>query len=267
MAEWYVNTGQGNKGPFDQTKMSELVAQGHISAQSWVWREGMENWIQLGQTAEFSGVTANAPAQAAPSPAAAVGGALDAGYDDRMDAIFGKLIEKSWERHRAREQSSELDEVLVGGVITGVLDNGYKLIDLTSDGTDHYLRFEMIEDGSRVIFQLQHRAGSLMVSKVIGQEAAVTIGYGERVKNMSKIMGAIKQEMKGGYITQAEPGIISIDADISSQYVYVQVGMIWDINDYLDPNDPYKVLYPKLSEDLGGTLHALKKYLRGRFAG
>jgi len=41
--------------------------------------------------------------------AAAGGGALDAGYDDRMDAIFGKLIEKSWERHRAREQSSELD--------------------------------------------------------------------------------------------------------------------------------------------------------------
>jgi hypothetical protein len=42
--------------------------------------------------------------------------------------------------------------------------------------------------------------------------------------------------------------------------------MIWDIADYLDPSDPYKVLYPKLSEDLGGTLHALKKYLRGRFA-
>jgi hypothetical protein len=265
MAEWYVNTGQGNKGPFDQAKMSELVAQGHVSAQSWVWREGMENWTQLGQTPEFSGAQPAAPPpQAAPSPAAA-GGALDAGYDDRMDAIFGRLIEKSWARHRAREQASELDEVLVGGVITGVLDNGYKLIDLTSDGANHYLRFEMLDDGSRVIFQLQHRAESLMVSKVIGQEAAVTIGYGERVKNMSKIMGAIKQEMKGGYITQAEPGIISIDADISSQYVYVQVGMIWDIADYLDPSDPYKVLYPKLSEDLGGTLHALKKYLRGRF--
>jgi len=120
-----------------------------------------------------------------------------------------------------------------------VLDNGYKLIDLTSDGTNHYLRFEMIEDGSRVIFQLQHRAGSLMVSKVIGQEAAVTIGYGERVKNMSKIMGAIKQEMKGGYITQAEPGIISIDADISSQYVYAQGGLLWDITHYPDPTATY----------------------------
>ncbi len=265
MAEWYVNTGQGNKGPFDAQKLTELLTQGHVSAESWIWREGMENWTQLGQTQEFAGAASAAPATStAPTPAH-VGAALDAGYDDKMDGIFGDLIRSSWSRHRAREQASELDEVLVGGVITGVLDNGYKLIDLTSDGANHYLRFEKLEDGSRVIFQLQHRAESLMVSKVIGQEASVTIGYGERVKNMSKIMGAIKQELKGGYIKQAEPGIISIDADISSQYVYVQVGMIWDIADYLDPEDPYKVLYPKLSQDLGATLHALTKYLRGRF--
>ena len=112
--------------------------------------------------------------------------------------------------------------------------------------------------------QLQHRAESLMTAKVIGHEASVTIGYGERVKNFGKIWGALKQEMKGGYIAHADPGIITVDGDMSSQYVYVQVGMIWDIADYLDPADPYKVLYPKLNESLGASLHALKKYLRGR---
>ena len=63
---------------------------------------------------------------------------------------------------------------------------------------------------------------------------------------------------------QAGPGIITVDGDISSQYIYVEVGLIWDLNDYLDGENAYKVQYPKLSRDIGATLHALRKYLHGR---
>ncbi len=185
--------------------------------------------------------------------------------DEYLDSVFVELVKGSWKRHRRRQLSTEVDEVLVGGVITGVLDNGYSLIDLTSDGQNHYARFEDIDTGSRVIFQLQHMAENLLTSKVLGHEANVTIGYGTRVRDFKKTWKAVRQEMKGGYIQQADPGIITIDGDITSQYIYVMVGLIWDINDYLSPDDPYKVLYPKVGKDVGATLHSLQKYLHGRF--
>lgn len=272
MAQWTVNTPQGNRGPFDDDRMRALMASGHINAQSWIWRDGLESWTQLKDTELGEGAGAAAVETSAPAPAAeaastamvATTGALDQGHDERMDQVFVDLIKKSWERHAARERAGEVDEVLIGGVITGVLDNGFDLIDLTSDGDNHYLRFEDLRSGERVIFKLRHLANSLVMSRVIGHEAQVTIGYGERVRDFSKIWGALKQEMKGGYIRQVEPGILTIDGDISSQYIYVEVGMLWDISDYLDPDDPYRVRYPKLSEDLGASIHALRKYLRGR---
>lgn len=181
-----------------------------------------------------------------------------------MDEVFVKLVHSSWKRHGRRLLSTEVDEVLVGAVITATLDNGYALIDLNSTGSDHYLRFEQLETGSRIIFQLTHHGESLLTSQVLGHEASVRIGYGERVKDFGSVYRAVKQELKGGYIAQAEPGIITVDGDISSQYIYVEVGMLWDIKDYLNPENPYQVNYPKLTEHIQASVHALRKYLHGR---
>lgn len=259
---WFVSTPQGNRGPFDAQKLQELITAGHLNAESWVWQQGAaEEWVQLKDTDIALPSTPVAP------PAATQAGAGDmlSGNDDEMDAIFIEQVKKSWTRHKAKVRATEVDEVLVGGVITGVLDNGFSLIDLTSDGANHYLRFEEIATGHRVIFQLAHLAESLITASVIGHEAMVSIGYGERVKNFAKMRTALKQELKGGYISKADPGIITVDADISSQYIYVTVDLIWDIDDYLDPEDCYKVLAPILARDLGASIHALRKYLRGRF--
>lgn len=273
---WVYNTQQGNQGPYNEQQMRSLLAQGTIDGGTWIWREGFDNWVQLSKSGDFAlpGDAAQASAQQQQqqhaqqqAQAQQQQAASASSRDDHLDGIFVGLVEKSWKRHRMRERATELDEVLVGGVITAVLDNGYSLIDLNSDGTNHYLRFEDTSTGHRVIFQLQHMAEQLVTSKVIGHEARVTIGYGQRVKNIKSIWGAIKQEMKGGYIRQADPGIITVDGDLSSQYVYVEVGLIWDIADYLDADNPYRVLYPKLGEDIGATLHALSKYLQGRFSG
>lgn len=186
--------------------------------------------------------------------------------DDYLDSIFVGLVKSSWGRYRKRQVATEVDEVLVGAVITATLDNGYALIDLESTGTDHYLRFEKLETGERIIFKLTHHAESLLTSKVLGHEASVRLGYGERIHNFGVVWKAIKQELKGGYVAQAEPGIITVDGDISSQYVYVEVGLLWDLNEYLEENDPYSVKYPRLTQDVGATIHALRKYLRGRIA-
>ena len=35
MTQWYVNTGDGNRGPFDEGAMRNLIAQGHINGNTW----------------------------------------------------------------------------------------------------------------------------------------------------------------------------------------------------------------------------------------
>jgi hypothetical protein len=271
---WFCATPQGNKGPFDEATMLELLRRGSLNEGSYIWREGMDNWQHLGKSGDFdqaaqASAQADAQAAAPPQEASASLAVVPAGQsqDDYLDGLFIAQVKRSWERHQRRQRATEVDEVLVGGVITACLDSGYQLIDLNSNGTHHHLRFEQLEDGARVIFQLEHMAESLLTASVLGHEAQVVIGYGERVRDFGRVWKAIKQEIKGGYITRAEPGILTIDGDLSSQYIYVQVSLLWDIQDYLKPEDVYRVNYPRLTQDVGASLHALRKYLRGRFQG
>ncbi len=291
---WFCATPEGNKGPFSAAKMDELLQKGVINQGTYIWREGFKNWMKLSESGAFdTAATPAKPAAATPAPAAvaapasvsltdsSTGAESDTApsssssaaenqipdseaQDDYLDSLFVAQVKQSWERHNRKKRATEVDEVLLGGVITGCLDNGYSLIDLGSDGTHHHLRFEDIGTGNRVIFRLTHLAESLLTAEVLGHEAQVVVGYGERVKDFGKIWKALRQEAKGGYIRQVEPGIITIDGDVSSQYVYVEVGLIWDINDYLESH--YAVNYPKLTQDIGASIHALRKYLRGRFS-
>jgi hypothetical protein len=263
---WFCASPQGNKGPFDEAKMLDLLQQGVIGGNTFIWRDGLPNWVALRESGDFDPPATPAAAPGAPAAPAQPAG-IPAGRDQNeyLDSVFVGMVKKSWDRFNRRQRATEVDEVLLGAVITSSLDNGYSLIDLSSDGTNHYLRFEEVGSGNRVIFRLAHLSNTLLASEVLGHEAQVVFGYGERVQDFSRIWSALKQEAKGGYITQADPGIITVDGDISSQYVYVEVTLIWDLKEFLDPADHYKVNYPKLTEAIGAGIHALRKYLRGRF--
>lgn len=187
--------------------------------------------------------------------------------DEQKERVFEELLRKSWQFRARHAHANQIDEVLVGAVITSTLDNGYSLIDLTSDGTYHYLRFEEISSGNRIVFQLRHLTPNLAMAKVLGHEAEVTVGYGERHKKFKAIFDALKQEYKGGYISSPDPGVITVDGDISSQYIYVQVTTLWDINDYLLEQGSYRIDYPKLTEHISAIIHSLRKYLHGRVSG
>ena len=148
-------------------------------------------------------------------------------------------------------------------MITSTLDAGYNLIDLTSDGTHHYLRFENFEDGSRTIFRLKQLTGDQVYAKVLGQKANVVLGYGEKVGNISKVLSALKAELKSSFILNPEPGSIVVDGDLTSGYVYCQVDMFWSLDDIISRD--YSIDYSKLADWIRASNHALRKYLRGRF--
>jgi uncharacterized RDD family membrane protein YckC len=59
---WYYAQGEERIGPLADAAFQQLVQQGTISAETLVWREGMQNWAPYGT------VSAQAPAGRTPSP-------------------------------------------------------------------------------------------------------------------------------------------------------------------------------------------------------
>lgn len=186
----------------------------------------------------------------------------EARSDDEQDHVFAGLVKESWRYHNLVENSGRMDEVLLGALITATLDRGHVLIDLTSDGTNHFLRFEEPEQRSRVTMALTHLTRDVTTARAVGQRASLVVGYGEPIKSFGRVFGAMSQEAKSGYLGRAEPGIVTFDADTESQYLYTQVDLYLAINEYVD--DDFEVDYDKLGAHVGATIHALRKFLRGR---
>jgi hypothetical protein len=181
---------------------------------------------------------------------------------EELDKIFVGLVKESWNHYNETVQNTKMDDLLVGAVIAAMVEQGYSLIDLNSDGVSHYLRFEVLQTKQRLIFQLQNLAEDLVTAKVLGRRARIVIGYGERVNNIGTIWSAFKAEMKSGFLDQQEPGVITCDADMTAGYIYVQVPLILGLDQYLGQN--YQVNYQLLQSHIGATVSALAKYLRGR---
>jgi len=259
----FVGTAQGQRpDPLSLDALLQQVASGQLPHEAMIWYEGLPSWVRLVDHPELRALLAmSQPRGATPAPLALATDATRLS-DDAMDRGFVQLINASWDYYQANRFAEHVDEVFIGAVITSTLDNGYSLIDLNSDGSNHFLRFQQMQESSRLIYQLRHLAHSPAEAKVLGHIASVTIGYGERSTNAGRLWNALKAEFKSGYIQSAEPGTITIDADMESGYIYGQVDLYWNISDYVDAQ--YQTDYPKLTEHIAVTINALRKYLHGR---
>lgn len=266
----HVHANEQTIGPLSRRQLKAKLDAGEIAGDDTFWFDGMADWAEIAQFPDLVDV----PEAASPAPApAAAGGAPGYGADgkadspeedDALDAVFGELVKRSWEYHEDHRFSSHVDEVFLGAIITACLDGGWSLIDLTSDGTHHYLRFEEMEGHTRAIVRFTHLTPALATARVLGQRASVVIGYGEKTRNFTAVWKAIQAEYKSGLLSGNTPGTISVDGDMNSQYVYCQVPLYMNIDDYVARD--YAVDHHKLTRHFDATLNALRKYLRGRFA-
>lgn len=176
--------------------------------------------------------------------------------------MFGQLVSRSWQRFDEQLRNQQVDDLLIGAVITAMVSEGNALIDLGSNGSNHHLRFEHPQGKQRMVFQLTHMTGDLVRAKVLGQHASVQVGYGELVSDARSVWQALKSEVKSGFLDLGEPGVMTVDADLTTGYVYVQVELLLDLDPYLGDN--YKINYPVLQQHLAAVRQALAKYLRGR---
>jgi hypothetical protein len=213
---------------------------------------------------------------------------------EKLEAEFVSLVKQSWKTHQIYFWNNSVDEILIGAVINASLEKGYLLIDIASERpypysaattsttgasttgapptgpisaipiNAHFLRFESPKDNSRLIYQLERITTDLAETKVLGQLARVTIGYGEKASNFSQTLDILKQELKSTFVDTSEPGIITFDANMSSGYVYAQVTIIINIADYNLEDKISHIDYDKLNYHIEAVVHSLKKYLKGR---
>jgi hypothetical protein len=186
----------------------------------------------------------------------------DVASGEALEAVFTDLVDKSWDMHYEQVQNRRMDDLLVGAVIAATVGDGYSLIDLNSDGVKHYLRFEKLSNKERLIFELRNLTEGLVEAKTLGRRARVTVGYGEMVSNLSKTWSVLKDEIKGGLMMADTPGAITFDADLTAGYVYAQIPLLLDLDQYFGQG--YQVNYKLINHHLSAVTHSLRKYLNGR---
>lgn len=208
---------------------------------------------------------------------------------ERLEEEFVSLVKKSWQIHEVYLWNNSVDEMLIGAVINSSLEKGYLLIDVKSEHpyayssvstgvsdsdpttsgfqspiSSHFLRFEDPKNNSRLLYELTRITKDLAEAKTLGHLARVTIGYGEKAKNFGDILSALKHEFKSTFVDTSEPGIITLDADTASGYIYAKVSIILNISAYNKDNKHGSIDYEKLNLHIEAVVHSLKKYLVGR---
>jgi hypothetical protein len=185
--------------------------------------------------------------------------------NERMDAVFGELVKESWSFWSDQTRASQVDEVVLSAIIAHTLDQGYHLIDLTSDGNHHYVRFHHKGDASRVYYRVGHMTPDQTTARVIGHHLSLVAAHGRKTGDFAAVWKAVQAELRSGFLANPEPGTLTVDGDMSTGYIYAQIDLYLPIDRYLV--GPYAVDDARLGEHLNAVQHALRKYLVGRFFG
>lgn len=286
---YWIDAQQAQQGPEPFAALLQRAGAGQVGLSTPVWWNGQDGWIALG---EIEGVTIplpaqppQQPAQAPQRPGAAVSPAASAALmsgmaDQELDDEFMGLVARSWELYKETEFAMSIDEAMLGGIITAMVDCGFVLIDLTtaspwaaatSTGAttaataagQHQLRFEEPSSHARVAVALTHLTADAATAKVLGHRAAAVIGYGERVPNFSQVGQALRQEVQSSFIDSPEPGTVTFDADMSSGYVYAQIDLLLEPERYVD--EKFAVDHELLRRHLASVVYALQTFVETRF--
>ncbi|MCB0916633.1 MAG: hypothetical protein KDC23_13175 [Actinobacteria bacterium] len=278
MVHWIDQQGR-QLAPEPYEVLLRRVEAGTVPETTMVWWEGAPGWAPLYQVRGSAAPDAAGTTEFAATASAALMSGLS---DSELDDEFIGLVGRSWEMYKETEFATSIDEAMLAGVITALVDCGYALIDLntaspwaiaggvtttdvgsTATSAHHQLRFEEPSDHSRVTVAIEHLTPDPASAKMIGHRATAIIGYGQRVPNFTQVSQAVKQELQSTFIASPEPGTVTFDADISSGYVYAQVDLLLELERYVDPD--LAVDHELLRRHLASVVYTMKTFVQARF--
>jgi len=285
------------QGPTPANEIVGRIERGELSPETPLWWPEAPGWTPANQA---PGLAEHLQSVAPPTQAAPDGGhaidALMAGLSDQeLDDEFLALIDRSWDMYKETEKAATIDETIVGGIITALVDSGFVLIDIGTGlppglatappagapaapaagspvgaapsgaeaGPQHSLRFEVPTTGARVTVELQHLTPGLAASKVLNHRANLVVGYGERLGNAGQIGQALRSEVASAFVATPEPGTVSFDADISSGYVYARIELFLEPDRYVD--DKLAVDHDLLRRHIAALVHTMRTFVHTRF--
>ena len=281
---WVDPEGQ-QQGPAALGAVVEWVSSGQLPPTTPVWWEGEAGWTPVSEVRGVQLAAAPAPPPSA-APLSASQSLMGGLSDQELDDEFIALVGRSWEMYKETELATSIDEAMLGGVITALVDCGFVLIDLdtagggfapvadptagasvgsTATSAHHQLRFEEPETKARVTVAIEHLTPDVASAKMIGHRAAAIIGYGERVKEFGKVGQAVRQEMASSFVLSPEPGTVTFDADLSSGYVYAQIDLLLELDRYV--HDDLSVDHDLLRRHLASVVYTMKTFIQSRFGG
>lgn len=298
MVFWLDPSGT-QQGPEPFSAVLERAAAGQLPDSTLLWWDGQADWAPLSSLATTT-AAGDAPRPApppGPSGAAAAAPmsasqALMSGLSDQeLDDEFIALVGRSWEMYKETEFATSIDEAMLGGVITALVDCGFVLIDLETAGAlygvatttttasapatagvdvgstatagHHQLRFEEPETQARVTVAIKHLTPDVATAKMIGQRATAIIGYGERIRDFQKVSQALRQEVQSTFVVSPEPGTVTFDADLSSSYVYAQIDLLLELDRYVA--DDLAVDHELLRRHIASVIYTMKTFIQSRF--
>jgi hypothetical protein len=176
-------------------------------------------------------------------------------------ADFKANLEQTWTWDDEWRFSNQVDEVFIGALIASTLNNSYSLMEISSDGTHHHLRFEHVDTASRLVCRVTYLTDTLPVAKVLGHRASVIFGYGEP-DNACAVDEPLADPGRFGLEGMPAPGTLVIRRDERSDYVYAKVELTLDISRFV--HEDYSVSTALLSEQIQVIIQALEAYLRHR---
>lgn len=178
-------------------------------------------------------------------------------HEDR----FVELVATSWRYHQIFEVAARSDDIAFGSAIASYVNSGWSLIDLESTGTAHLAKFQHGTD--RLVIAVTALAENPALAMAVGRLVQVTVGYGQRASSLGHIKDALKAEFKSAMLPSAnEPGVITVDGDLSTGYVYANVNLILNLNDYYQGTSEVR----PIADDLYTAVVSLHKYLSGRLS-
>jgi len=66
MDAWYYVIGNDRKGPVDESKIKDLLAEGQINQESYVWRKGFEGWKKVKEVEDLKKLSSPPPMEPLP---------------------------------------------------------------------------------------------------------------------------------------------------------------------------------------------------------